>query len=115
MGKVTKSKTFSSGETIQATDHNNNLDTLYTLVNGNVDNDNVATNAGIDEAKITFAGTGHDHSGGTKGKNVSISSFTIASQNKGDILYFTGTVWARLASGTAGQTLTMAAGLPSWA
>ncbi len=39
----------------------------------------------------------------------------IASQASGDILYFNGTAWVRLAKGTDGQVLTLAAGLPSWA
>jgi hypothetical protein len=115
MGLVTKTNTFSSGQIVQASDHNTNFDTLYTLVNGNIDNANVKSSAGIDESKLTFSASGHDHSGTTNGKNVAISSFTISGQTKGDILYFDGTVWARLGSGAAGTTLTMAAGLPSWA
>lgn len=115
MGTVTKTNTFTSGQTIQASDHNTNLDTLYTLVNGQIDNANIKSGAAIEESKLTFSASGHDHSGGTNGKNVAIGSFTITSQNKGDILYYTGTAWARLGSGSAGQTLTMASGLPSWA
>lgn len=115
MGTVTKTNTFSPGATIQASEHNTNFDTIYTLANGNIDNANVKSGAGIEESKLTFSASGHDHSGGTKGANVAVSSFVIASQNKGDILYYTGSAWARLETGTAGQTLTMASGLPSWA
>lgn len=115
MGLVTKTKTFSSGETIQAADHNNNLDTLYTLVNGQIDNANIKSGAGIVESKITFSATGHNHSGTTNGANISLSSISTGSANTGDIVYYTGTAWARLGTGTAGTTLTMAAGLPSWA
>lgn len=115
MGLVTKTYTLTNGAIVQAADHNTNFDTLYTLVNGKLDNANVISNAGIEESKITFASGGHDHSGGTEGANVAISSFSITDQNKGDILYFDGTVWARLETGTAGQTLTMSSGLPVWA
>jgi hypothetical protein len=115
MGLVSKGFTFSAGQTIQAGDHNTNFDTLYTLVNGNIDNDNIKSTAGIDESKITFSNSGHDHSGGVQGKNVAIGSLTITGQKTGDIIYFTGTAWARLATGAVGTTLTMSAGLPSWA
>ena len=115
MGLVTKTTTFSAGQVIQANEHNVNLDTLYTLVNGKIDNSNIDSSAGIDESKITFSASGHDHSGTSKGANVVISSFNISGQSKGDILYYTGTAWARLGTGTAGKTLTMAGGLPTWA
>jgi hypothetical protein len=115
MGTVSKTYTFTSGAVIQANEHNTDLNTLYTLVNGQIDNANIKSNAGIEESKITFSNSGHDHTGGTKGANIPISSLTITNQSKGDILYFTGTVWARLGSGSAGQTLTMAGGVPTWA
>ena len=115
MGLVTKTYTFTSGAIVQSSEHNTNLDTLFTLVNGNIDNDNIKTAAGIAESKITFSGTGHAHSGGADGKNVAIGSLTIASQNKGDIIYYTGSAWARLGTGANATTLTMASGVPSWA
>ena len=47
---------------------------------------------------------------------ISVSGLTIASQAAGDILYFNGTNWVRLAKGTASQTLKMNAGAtaPEW-
>ena len=47
---------------------------------------------------------------------VTVTGLTIASQAAGDILYFNGTNWVRLAKGTAGQVLTMNAGAtaPGW-
>jgi hypothetical protein len=52
MGLVTKSYTFSAGATIIAAEHNSDFDTLYTLVNGNIDNNNVKLNAGIVDSKL---------------------------------------------------------------
>ena len=41
-GTVTKTYTFSSGDTISASEFNTNFDTLYTLVNGNLDGANMS-------------------------------------------------------------------------
>ncbi len=48
---------------------------------------------------------------------VSVSDFTIASEARGDVLYFDGTNWVRLSAGTNGQYLqTQGAGAnPQWA
>lgn len=52
MGTVSKSYTFTAGNTIIAAEHNTNFDTLYNLVNGNIDNDNIASNAAIVSTKL---------------------------------------------------------------
>ena len=114
MGLVSKTKTFSSGETIQAADHNSNFDTLYTLVNGNIENANIKSSAGIVESKITFSATGHAHAGGADGKQIEISSLTITSQNTGDIIYYTGTAWARLGTGANSYVLCTTGGTIAW-
>ncbi len=66
MGLVTKTFTFAPGALIIASEHNTNFDTLYTLVNGNLDNANVNGAAAIVASKldlstivqnITFSGT----------------------------------------------------------
>lgn len=44
-----------------------------------------------------------------------VSDLTIAGQAAGDVLYFDGTNWVRLAIGANGQVLTLSGGLPSWA
>ena len=49
-GTVTKTYTFSSGDTISASEFNTNFDTLYTLVNGNLDDNNISS---ISASKIT--------------------------------------------------------------
>lgn len=64
MGSVTKPNTYTAGNTILASDVTDNEDTLYTLVNGNLDNANIDASAGIVESKIAFnTSTGHDHDG----------------------------------------------------
>lgn len=52
MGSITKTYTFTAGNTIVASEHNTNLDTLYTLVNGNIENVNIKSNAAIANAKL---------------------------------------------------------------
>ena len=52
-GTVTKTYTFSSGETISASKFNTNFDTLYTLVNGNLDDNNISS---LSSSKITKDG-----------------------------------------------------------
>lgn len=67
---------------------------------------NVATDVAVSgNATISNAGA------------ISVTGLTIASQAAGDILYFNGTAWIRLAKGTAGQVLTMNGGAtaPIWA
>lgn len=59
MALVTKTYTFTAGTTIVASEHNTNFDTLYNLVNGNIDNANIKASAGIVDSKlnqITTAG-----------------------------------------------------------
>jgi hypothetical protein len=49
-GTVTKTYTFSSGDVVSASKINSNFDTLFTLVNGNLDGSNIS---GISVSKIT--------------------------------------------------------------
>ena len=55
MGTVSKSFTFSTSATILASEHNTNFDTLYTLVNGNLNTDNLASNAAIVNTQLANA------------------------------------------------------------
>jgi len=52
----------------------------------------------------------------TVGNVAEVQDLTIANEAQGDILYFNGTNWVRLAKGTAGQVLTMntAGTAPEW-
>ena len=49
-GTVTKTYTFSSGDVVSASKINTNFDTLFTLVNGNLDDNNISS---ITASKIT--------------------------------------------------------------
>lgn len=52
-GSVTKPYTFSPNTIIRSSEVNANFDTLYTLVNGNIENVNIKSNAAIDPTKIS--------------------------------------------------------------
>lgn len=69
-------------------------------------NNDISATAGITEDKLGSISTA--------GK-VNITALIATSQSSGDIIYYDGSIWNRLPVGTAGQTLTVAAGLPSWA
>lgn len=53
MGLITKQHTFTDDDPIVYTDLNANWDALYNLVNGNLDNSNIASGAAIDPLKIS--------------------------------------------------------------
>ena len=72
-GTVTKTYTFSSGDVVSASKINTNFDNLYTLVNGNLDDNNIS---GISGSKIT-SGT----IDGARIDNVSASVITGALEN----------------------------------
>lgn len=54
MGLVTKTKTWSDNENVNYSDMNANFDTLYNVVNGNLDDDNIKSGAAISATKINF-------------------------------------------------------------
>lgn len=62
MGLVTRTYEYIPGALIIASQNTTNESTLYELVNGNLDGDNIS---GLAEAKITFdaTGSGHKHTG----------------------------------------------------
>ena len=53
MGLITKAKTWADAENVNYTDLNSDFDTLYTEVNGNLDNDNIDASAAIAATKIS--------------------------------------------------------------
>ena len=86
MAIIAKPNTFSAGATIIASEHNANFDTIYNDYNGNITNANIASNASITDTKlaqITTAG------------KVTLGSFTVSGQTKGDVPYYNGTTWGR--------------------
>ncbi len=57
MGLVTKTKTWADNEVVNYTDINANFDTLYTLVNGNIENANIKAAAAIAYSKLALTGS----------------------------------------------------------
>ena len=64
-GTVTKTYTFSSGDVVSASKINTNFDTLYTLVNGNLDGANIS----IDPDSIVFFATHELYTGNLGGRS----------------------------------------------
>jgi hypothetical protein len=57
MATITLGKQWSDAEAVNYTDMNGNFTTIYTLVNGNIDNDNIKSGAAISASKISFGTT----------------------------------------------------------
>ena len=55
MGLVVRTYTYSAGAVIVAAQHNTNENTLYNLVNGALDNDNVTASANLAATKLNLA------------------------------------------------------------
>src|SRR4051812_41206869 len=55
MGLITKPKTWADAENVLYTDLNSVLDTLYNEFNGNIDNANIKSSAGIVFSKLDSA------------------------------------------------------------
>ena len=72
-GTVTKTYTFSSGEVVSASKFNTNFDTLFTLVNGNLDDNNISGISGSKITSGTVAAARLDNLSGSK-----ITSGTVA-------------------------------------
>ena len=68
-------------------------------------NADIAASANIADSKLATI---------TTADKVNVSALVATSQATGDIIMYN-SGWVRLGIGTAGQTLTVAAGLPSWA
>ncbi len=127
---VSKTYTWSSGTVIVASEHNTNLDTLFNLVNGNIDNANIKASAGIVDSKLAQITTAGKVSGAslTSLGSIPTGGGTIPAKNGGtggDMSaaligadpYFSATgVMAALAAGTLGQVKVSQAGAaPIWA
>ena len=72
-GTVTKTYTFSSGDVVSASKFNTNFDTLFTLVNGNLDDNNISSLSGSKITSGTVAAARIDNLDGSK-----ITSGTVA-------------------------------------
>lgn len=97
MGQVTRQFTYSAGAVIVAANHNTNENTLYNLVNGNLDTTNLSASAGIVDTQLASIST--------SGK-VNISALVAASQATGDLIYASSaSAFTRLPVGTSSQVL----------
>lgn len=64
MGVITRTYTYTAGNTITAAQNEANETTIYNEFNGNIDNANIKSSAAIVESKIAFnTSTGHTHDG----------------------------------------------------
>ena len=52
MGTISKTYTFTAGNTIVASEHNSNFDTLFNCLNGNIENVNIKSDAAIANTKL---------------------------------------------------------------
>ena len=57
MSTIVKPNTFSAGQTIIASQHNANFDTLYDDYNGGITNDNISNSANINGSKLLSTST----------------------------------------------------------
>ena len=61
MSIISRQYEYAAGDTINPDENNANENAVYNLVNGSLDNDNIASDANIVESKIAF-NTSSDHS-----------------------------------------------------
>lgn len=119
MSLITLTYVFSAGSTIIAAQHNTNFATIYSDYNGNINNSNIASGAGITYSKLTLTGGVVDSDVSTMAaiansklnlttisQNVKLTGqVLIGSVHQGDVFYDNGTQITRLTSGTSGQFL----------
>jgi len=61
---ISRQYEYTAGDTINPDENNANENAVYNLVNGGLDNDNIASDANIVESKIAFnTSSGHSHNG----------------------------------------------------
>lgn len=78
MGLTTRLYDYVAGNTIDPAQNNANEETLYNEINGNLDNANIDTSAGIVESKLAFStSTGHNHDGSNSRLIPAFAVFTI--------------------------------------
>jgi hypothetical protein len=64
MGVISKPYTFSANTTIQSAQINSDFNSIYSEFNGNIENENIKSGAGIVESKLAFnTSSGHSHNG----------------------------------------------------
>jgi hypothetical protein len=96
MAKFTQTRKFSTREEVTHTKLN---DIMSTSTISNIKNADLDSSAAIAETKLAAISTAN---------KVNITGLVATSQATGDMFYYTGTAWARLAIGTTGQKLKLA-------
>ena len=71
MSIISQQTTAVTGATITAAVWNDEWSNLLDDYNGSITNANISATAAIAESKLTFSGSGHGHTGGTDGKEIS--------------------------------------------
>jgi hypothetical protein len=92
---------FSAGTTILSADVNSNFSTISNDYNGSISNANISGSAAIEDTKLAAI---------TTGGKVNFTALTVTSQTAGDVMFYNGTNWIRLAIGTANQVLAVNSG-----
>ena len=107
MATITITRTTTLPDSAEKSDFHNIVDRA-TIAISNIVNADLGNSAGIVDTKLATISTA--------GK-VNIGALVATSQATGDVIYFNGTAWIRLAIGTGDQTLTVNAGAtaPEWA
>jgi len=85
MATVTRTRSYSTGDSLPATYYNADLDEIVAGVN-NINNSQVVSSAAIAESKLAFdASTGHDHDG-TDSKKILATNLAITGLTAGQVL-----------------------------
>ena len=127
-GTITRHTTYATNSEVTATNLNGNLDNIVNECNGGLDNTNMDTVSGYrlfeivgalpvvgTQGRVAYLTTNNTLNFDTGSAwNQAITASGTPSQ--GDILYYNGTAWTRLAAGTSGQFLKTqgASANPTW-
>lgn len=90
-----------------------NAVTSAKIADGTIANADVSPTAAIAYSKVAL--TNSIVTGDLTNNSVDGSKIALGSDATGDVMYYNGTDYVRLAAGTNGQVLTLATGIPSWA
>jgi uncharacterized membrane protein len=99
---ITQTRSFTATESVTAAKLNDiaSTSTISGIVNAEID-----ANAAIVDTKLATI---------TTAGKVNITALVASSQATGDLIYYSGSAWVRLAVGSVGQTLTVSGGNPVW-
>lgn len=84
MAQVTKTRTYSTGNNLTADNYNADRDEIINGVNS-INNSQVASDAAIEESKLSFSASGHDHDG-SDSKKVLATNLDVTGLSAGQVL-----------------------------